>query len=164
MHELFFCAKADVNSRSITAIRRMIRADRRAIMPASRLELICRSVCIMSRDVSEDCHPHNKQKGHNADQVEYQCSSLILWRTVHEWHDEQEQGDNVEGHDANHFAVESPNLGRQQLQCLKHEQEIPLRLDACRRRRKRVSFFAQLPGKESGKRCQRSEEHTSELQ
>src|SRR5712691_12510445 len=97
------------------SIRRMIPADHRAIMAAPRLAFISRSVRIMSRDVPDDGHRHDIQKSDDPDQVEDQSSPFILWRPVHEWHDEEEQRDEVEGQDPKHFAIEFPNLCRKQL-------------------------------------------------
>src|SRR6266550_1499948 len=82
--------------------------------------------------------------------------TAILRIAIDERHNEQEQRDQIECHDAKHFTVEPQNLCWYPLQRLKHEEEIPFRLDACRRRRKGVCFLSQLPREQSSQRSQYS--------
>jgi len=65
-------------------------------------------------------------------------------------HQQQPDRREAEGDDPHHFSLDAQNVAGQQLQRVKHREEIPLRPYPCRHRCERVGFASELPGIKGG--------------
>src|SRR5436190_24249336 len=110
-----------------------------------------------SCQISDDCHHNEVKQDQQANKVEDQVSAPVLWRPIKKRNQEQKCARQREHDNSKHFSIENEKFRGYQLECLEHENEMPLMPDTRRRRRELVGFLTQFPGEKCGKRCQHAD-------
>src|ERR1051326_703484 len=95
----------------------------------------------------------NNQSNDSKDRLSF---SFGRW-FIEKWHDQPEQAAEAESHNAEDFAVEDPNLRRDQFERLEHKEEVPFGPDACRSGGEGIGLLAQFPRENCRQGCQRAD-------
>src|SRR6266542_605458 len=102
-------------------------------------------------EIRERQHVHDQR---DPDQREQRARLAARGATVEKRDEQEDRPAEAEADDADDLPFDTQDVAREVLERLEHEHEVPLGLDAHRRRRERIGFLPQLGGEEGRQRRQ----------